>query len=565
MNLNFEKLVVMSQTENKGFEIEFKDGMNLIIGGNKSGKSCIAKSIMYTLGCDVVFEQEWIDLKNIYLLFFSLNGEKYSLSRINLNEKQKALGSNFFILNNISKSEEINFKNVTELSKYFNNVLGFKIKLQNKAKDNELTQLYPNHIFLLNYVDQDTSWGSLLDDTYDNLNFLMDYKTSVLEYLLGFRDNNYYEKVFEKNELEKRLNQNYLELNNLRSIVDNNKFKIKALEDIDVEKFKIEYERLLDNYSKILKMENDYKIQISDLYSKMSFFCSQQENNKKAIENLRKNITIEKCPMCSQFKEHQTTEIYNIELSIWELERQIEESKLKYNELKNQFEIQRKSLAMIEIEAARIENTLRDKQYKVEFIKKITDLGIGKVIGDIDSKIYSLEKTIDSIRVSIKELKSELKRIESNKEIIIKYYKTLENSFYDLKVKFQRRNDKNLSFLGFRTNYSGTDKQKAFIAFYCTVNYLLKQRNIDLPFVLDTPFKEDFDEINIKKVFDLLIKYFGGNNCQQSLIFTSNNASVINVIKDMKQNKINIDGERSLLNKTFDELSHKYNNYFLKQ
>lgn len=565
MNLNFEKLVVMSQTENKGFEIEFKDGMNLIIGGNKSGKSCIAKSIMYTLGCDVVFEQEWIDLKNIYLLFFSLNGEKYSLSRINLNEKQKALGSNFFILNNISKSEEINFKNVTELSKYFNNVLGFKIKLQNKAKDNELTQLYPNHIFLLNYVDQDTSWGSLLDDTYDNLNFLMDYKTSVLEYLLGFRDNNYYDKVFEKNELEKRLNQNYLELNNLRSIVDNNKFKIKALEDIDVEKFKIEYERLLDNYSKILKMENDYKIQISDLYSKMSFFYSQQENNKKAIENLRKNITIEKCPMCSQFKEHQTTEIYNIELSIWELERQIEESKLKYNELKNQFEIQRKSLAMIEIEAARIENTLRDKQYKVEFIKKITDLGIGKVIGDIDLKIYSLEKTIDSIRVSIKELKSELKRIESNKEIIIKYYKTLENSFYDLKVKFQRRNDKNLSFLGFRTNYSGTDKQKAFIAFYCTVNYLLKQRNIDLPFVLDTPFKEDFDEINIKKVFDLLIKYFGGNNCQQSLIFISNNASVINVIKDMKQNKINIDGERSLLNKTFDELSHKYNNYFLKQ
>ena len=565
MNLNFEKLVVMSQTENKGFEIEFKDGMNLIIGGNKSGKSCIAKSIMYTLGCDVVFEQEWIDLKNIYLLFFSLNGEKYSLSRINLNEKQKALGSNFFILNNISKSEEINFKNVTELSKYFNNVLGFKIKLQNKAKDNELTQLYPNHIFLLNYVDQDTSWGSLLDDTYDNLNFLMDYKTSVLEYLLGFRDNNYYDKVFEKNELEKRLNQNYLELNNLRSIVDNNKFKIKALEDIDVEKFKIEYERLLDNYSKILKMENDYKIQISDLYSKMSFFYSQQENDKKAIENLRKNITIEKCPMCSQFKEYQTTEIYNIELSIWELERQIEESKLKYNELKNQFEIQRKSLAMIEIEAARIENTLRDKQYKVEFIKKITDLGIGKVIGDIDSKIYSLEKTIDSIRVSIKELKSELKRIESNKEIIIKYYKTLENSFYDLKVKFQRRNDKNLSFLGFRTNYSGTDKQKAFIAFYCTVNYLLKQRNIDLPFVLDTPFKEDFDEINIKKVFDLLIKYFGGNNCQQSLIFTSNNASVINVIKDMKQNKINIDGERSLLNKTFDELSHKYNNYFLKQ
>ena len=102
-------------------------------------------------------------------------------------------------------------------------------------------------------------------------------------------------------------------------------------------------------------------------------------------------------------------------MSIWELERQIEESKLKYNELKNQFEIQRKSLAMIEIEAARIENTLRDKQYKVEFIKKITDLGIGKVIGDIDSKIYSLEKTIDSIRVSIKELKSELKRIESNK------------------------------------------------------------------------------------------------------------------------------------------------------
>lgn len=561
MNLIFEKLVVISQTEKKGFEVSFKKGMNLIVGGNKSGKSCIAKSIMYTLGCDVVFEQEWIDLRNIYLLFFSLNGDKYSLSRINLNEKKKALGSNFFILNNISKKEKSLFKNVTELATQLNEIFEFKIRLQNKSKENELTQLYPNHIFLLNYVDQDTSWGSLLDDTYDNLHFLIDYKTAVLEYLLGFRDNNYYEKLFKKNELEKQLNENNLELNNLKSIIDKNKLKISTLEDIDIERFKVEYEKLLSNYSSLLKKENDYKIQIGDLFSKMSFLNLQQDKDKKAIENLRKNISIEKCPMCNQVIEHQATEIYSIELSILQLEKQMQECKLKYKEVKNQFDIQRQSLAIIENDAMKIENTLRDKQYKIEFIKKITDLGISKLINDLDSKLNVLITKKDSIKTSIKELKLDLKKIESKTSIINDYYIALKQNFDDLTVKFQKRSDKVLSFLGFRTNYSGTDKQKAFIAFYTTVNNLLKQRGIYFPFVLDTPFKEDFDEKNIKKVFNLLIKYFGTENCQQSLIFTSDNASVINVIKDLKQNRINIDGERTLLNKTSDELLNKYNNF----
>lgn len=563
MNLIFEKLVVLSKIENKGFEISFDEGMNIIIGGNKSGKSCIAKSIMHTLGCDVVFEQEWIDLKNIYLLFFTFNDENYALSRVNLNEKKKALGANFFILNNITKNESYKFKNVTDLSKHLNSIFEFKIQLQNRAKENELTQIYPNHMFLLNYVDQDTSWGSLLEDTYDNLNFLADYKVSILEYLLGFRDNDYYEKIFEKNKQEKLLNEKNLELNNLKSIVNQNNFKLSSLEDVDVEKFKVEYEKLLENYSKVLKMENDYKIQISDLYSRMSFFYSQQENNKRTIENLKANVAIEKCPVCSQVKEHETTEIYNIEVSIWELEKQIEESKLKYNELKNQFDIQRKSLAIIEAEAVQIENTLKDKQYKIEFIKKITDLGMSRVVEKLDLKIRALEKCIDTIKTTLKELKDSIRKIETDKSIIVKYYSILESAFKDLKVKFQRRDDRNLSFLGFRTNYSGTDKQKAFIAFYTIVNYLLKQRNLNIPFVLDTPFKEDFDEPNIKIVFDLLVKYFYGDNCQQSLIFTSNNASISNVVRDMQQNKVEIIGERSLFNQNFDELYEKYSNYFL--
>ncbi|MFE4122920.1 AAA family ATPase [Priestia sp. YIM B13486] len=57
--LLIEKLIVISDNEQKSKEINFEKGLNIIIGKNKTGKSSLIKSIFYAFGCEVKMEADW--------------------------------------------------------------------------------------------------------------------------------------------------------------------------------------------------------------------------------------------------------------------------------------------------------------------------------------------------------------------------------------------------------------------------------------------------------------------------------------------------------------------------
>mgnify|MGYP003437417487 CR=1 FL=1 len=81
--LIIQKLIVISQIESRSLEIPFKRGLNIILGGNKTGKSSIIKSIFTTLGCDCKsIEADWKKLISSYLLFFDYGNKevRYELS-----------------------------------------------------------------------------------------------------------------------------------------------------------------------------------------------------------------------------------------------------------------------------------------------------------------------------------------------------------------------------------------------------------------------------------------------------------------------------------------------------
>ena len=74
--LTIKKLIVISQSESRSLEVPFENGLNIILGGNKTGKSSIIKSIFTTLGCECKrIETDWKKLISAYLLFFKY-GEK---------------------------------------------------------------------------------------------------------------------------------------------------------------------------------------------------------------------------------------------------------------------------------------------------------------------------------------------------------------------------------------------------------------------------------------------------------------------------------------------------------
>lgn len=80
--LTIKKLIVISQSESRSLEIPFKNGLNIILGGNKTGKSSIIKSIFTTFGCECKrIEKDWEKIISAYLLFFKYGEKQFCVVR----------------------------------------------------------------------------------------------------------------------------------------------------------------------------------------------------------------------------------------------------------------------------------------------------------------------------------------------------------------------------------------------------------------------------------------------------------------------------------------------------
>lgn len=80
--LMIRKLIVISQSESRSLEVPFEKGLNIILGGNKTGKSSIIKSIFTTLGCECKrVEADWKKLVSTYLLFFKYGERQFCIVR----------------------------------------------------------------------------------------------------------------------------------------------------------------------------------------------------------------------------------------------------------------------------------------------------------------------------------------------------------------------------------------------------------------------------------------------------------------------------------------------------
>ena len=80
--LAIKKLIVISQSESRSLEVPFENGLNIILGGNKTGKSSIIKSIFTTLGCECKrIETDWKKLISAYLLFFKYGEKQFCVVR----------------------------------------------------------------------------------------------------------------------------------------------------------------------------------------------------------------------------------------------------------------------------------------------------------------------------------------------------------------------------------------------------------------------------------------------------------------------------------------------------
>lgn len=209
--LILKKLIVISQSESRSLEIPFSLGLNIIYGGNKTGKSSIIKSIFFAFGCECKkVEKDWKKLISNYLIFFKYGELDYCISR----ENKK------FQIFQVMQNEYKCIIQTEHFHEYSNRLMElFEIIMPCISNEGKEFNITPPLLFRFQYIDQDEGWNKI-GDSFSNVKYIKDWKINTNKFVTGYLPEDYFKLRVEivkaclvKEQLEKKLlnNQEFVE------------------------------------------------------------------------------------------------------------------------------------------------------------------------------------------------------------------------------------------------------------------------------------------------------------------------------------------------------------------
>ena len=277
--LMIRKLIVISQSESRSLEVPFEKGLNIILGGNKTGKSSIIKSIFTTLGCECKrVEADWKKLVSTYLLFFKYGERQFCIVR---QDKKFQIFEN--INNDFSCIIETNAFH--EYSNCLMDIL--EIKMPCISKDGKQFNITPPLLFRFQYIDQDEGWSKIAD-SFKNVAYIKDWKANTNKYVCGYLDDSYYalqaqkaEHILERDDKKKELNYNQNFVSRITST-------LTRIEDIEsVEDVTTDIELLLAKAEELRKLQFSYN---AELKSSISVATKELEELKNKYNDVSVEI-----------------------------------------------------------------------------------------------------------------------------------------------------------------------------------------------------------------------------------------------------------------------------------
>lgn len=196
--LQFQRLVLLSDSKRTANQFTFPKRFNLVTGNDNSiGKSTLVKNLFWAIGCAPHFDSEWKsnDVKTI--LYFTVNQNKYIVSRY-------ADGIYF----GLEGSPLTKYSKITgKFAEDFAEVVGFDLMLANRTEGIDCPP--PAFYFLPFYIDQKKSWEEPWNG-FEGLGQYARFKQNLIKYFSGYLPKEHFdleEEIFEQKAIEKEANQ----------------------------------------------------------------------------------------------------------------------------------------------------------------------------------------------------------------------------------------------------------------------------------------------------------------------------------------------------------------------
>ncbi|AUT96627.1 hypothetical protein MC47_015500 [Citrobacter freundii] len=417
-NLTFQRLVLISDSKRLANQFSFQKRLNLITGKDNSiGKSTLAKSLLWSLGCDPVFDEEWKsnDIKSI--LYFTINNKEYFSCR----------GTHSIILGAIG-DEAQRYINITgDFSKDFSDLVNFKMKLPNRG-DGNLETPPPAYYFLPFYIDQIKSWSSPWN-SFENLGQYSNWKAPLIKYFTGYLKPEHFdieENIYEYSEIKKESAHKIEKFQSaVEVIVDNSVDSHIALDNDDFIKIQNEIKNelydLIDYQTRLYDAQATITSNIYDLESQYTLAITSanelEEDYKFAVESIPTDNL--ECPLCGTLHDNS---LPNRALLLSEKDSLLNEANSiasKIAELNSSLNSLNDDVQFITNEIDRINKKYitDDDVVEKDLIAQVIDtISTENVSKNIQIKINNEDLNFNKANSSIKELKKDQKKLLSTKE-----------------------------------------------------------------------------------------------------------------------------------------------------
>lgn len=555
MNFIINEFTILAPSIKKAFNQTFKRNINLIVGVKDSGKTTLVRSMLYTLGCDVK-GFDFIDKypSNIYIIDFNIDDDKFILIRKRIKDGR---GKNFFkiIKNNI---EIFTFFDTSNYKEFLNKIM--KIEVVTRGKDKTETTLYPNHIFLPFYTDQDNSWQNYLSGTFNGIVFIDNYKKVILEYFTGARPNEYYGLQLEKTNLVNQLDDSNALIKSKELIIKENINNIKIIENIDVEDFKKQYDFFLKMYDNILNSEHELKKELNEKIYKKNSYLDIRSKVTQSIDSFIESELTNTCPNCEQIIHNIMEDNYKLYQAKENLINERDKLNMYLKDIESEISITLKELNNLKEEDKSLKSKLDTTAKLVNLNDRADSYALNRVNSKLENEIDKLrierDKKNESLEITKKEL-SELNKYD----VSTKYQELMISSFIELGVPFSYNNYYTSNLESVKISLSGATKVQAYIAQYLSIYQMITNNDkcITIPMFIDTFLKDDFNLQEIQKttkyIFNTLI------DKEQSFIFIADNEQTLDSVKNYNINKIFLDAPSSILTDAYEKNYTKYEEY----
>lgn len=528
--LDINSILVYSEENNKFFQTEFKNKLNVIYGKNTAGKSTLIQLILFAFGindhkiklAEILAEQIFVRLD------CSIRNEQEEKNYVFIRQDETLLikdeNEKVLRFNGISSD---NSAEHVKLKKYFNNLFNFNLLLESNGG---ISEAPIETIFLPYYVSQEVGWV-YLRKSFSNLNFYKNFKEDFLDYYLGI------ENVIdrgEKRKIEKEINRLQQQIRFYTDVEKENQ-DLKLANVID-QTLEGKANELISNISEkkdnLLDLENTY---VSD--SNKLTFLNQRLSVVSKVKRNHKNQEPGKdsCPTCTQILPSKIEDVYSF------FQEENDTSNLQ-RDLKDKIKKLQSRLNSLN---KKIESHRADIKTSYITFNKYSENGL-TLERYLDSKaniqlFENLTKQIGQLTIDLESEKEKLKQYKTDEDILIernKKSKIFKDKYFTYNASLGLPSlDEERFYQLYEISsfpFQGVQLHLAVLSYHFAFNYLLtKTSDVHrLPFILDSVFKEDIEQGNKNKILRFINENFPKDT--QTILSIADDKNVDSKIEEYK-------------------------------